>query len=80
MSSGLPVVASDLAVHREICGDAAIYFPRFSEENLAAQLLELASDEKRRSVMSETGLARSKDFSWDRHVSSLLALSAQISR
>ena len=29
MASGLPVIASDLAVHREICGDAAQYFPRF---------------------------------------------------
>ena len=27
MASGLPIVASDLAVHREICQDAAIYFP-----------------------------------------------------
>jgi glycosyltransferase involved in cell wall biosynthesis len=80
MSSGLPVVASDLAVHREICGEAAIYFPRFSEENLAAQILELANDETRRSVMGEMGRARSKDFSWDRHVSSLLALAAQSSR
>jgi hypothetical protein len=35
MSSGLPVVASDLPVHREICGDAAIYFPRFSPDALA---------------------------------------------
>ena len=30
MASGLPVAASDLAVHREICGEAAAYFPRFS--------------------------------------------------
>lgn len=27
MASGLPVAASDLAVHREICGEAAAYFP-----------------------------------------------------
>ena len=27
MASDLPVVASDIAVHREICGDAAAYFP-----------------------------------------------------
>ena len=32
MASGVPVVASDLEVHREICGDAASYFPKFSPE------------------------------------------------
>ena len=35
MASGLPVVAADSAVHREICQDAALYFPRFSPEALA---------------------------------------------
>ena len=29
MASGLPVIASDLAVHREICGEAAHVFPAF---------------------------------------------------
>src|SRR5713226_7990611 len=41
MSSGLPVVASDLPVHREICRDAAIYFPRFSPEALAERVLQV---------------------------------------
>ena len=43
MASGLPIVASDLAVHREICGDAAIYFQRFSAEELAARVYEIAA-------------------------------------
>ena len=33
MASGLPVVAADSAVHREICQDAALYFPRFWGKN-----------------------------------------------
>jgi len=33
MASGLPVIASDLAVHREICGGGrGCIFPRFAPE------------------------------------------------
>ena len=42
MASGLPVAASDLAVHREICEDAAVYFPRFSPEKLADCVAQIA--------------------------------------
>ena len=42
MASGVPVVASDLAVHREICGEAAAYFPRFSPESLAGTVAQVA--------------------------------------
>jgi glycosyltransferase involved in cell wall biosynthesis len=78
MSSGLPVIASDLAVHREICGPAANYFPRFSPETLAQEVVALAANEAQRSAMSQAGLARSRDFSWQRHVADLLALAGQI--
>lgn len=78
MSTGLPVVASDLAVHREICAGAANYFPRFSPDALAAEVVGLANDETRRSEMSQAGLARSQDFSWRRHVNELVALAKTI--
>jgi glycosyltransferase involved in cell wall biosynthesis len=78
MSSGLPVVASDLAVHREICGNAATYFERFSPTALAAAVLGVQANESRRSTMSQAGLARSRDFSWDQHVADLLAIARRI--
>ena len=41
MASGLPVVAADTEVHREICQDAAIYFPRFSPEDMADRICQI---------------------------------------
>ena len=64
MSSGLPVVASDLPVHREICGDAAIYFPRFSPEGLANQVLQIQQSPEFAEKLSQNGLRRARDFSW----------------
>jgi hypothetical protein len=53
MASGLPVVASDLAVHREICQDAAIYFQRFSPAELAEQVCRVAANGQWWAVWSE---------------------------
>ena len=74
MASGLPIVASDLAVHREICQDAAIYFQRFSAPELAEQVCRVAGRSEFSKQLSERGLARSRDFSWSKHVDELLAL------
>ncbi len=74
MASGLPVIASDLTVHREVCGEAALYFPRFSPEALAEQITRLAESDQTRAAMCTAGLSRSQDFSWDKHVQALLQL------
>lgn len=80
MASGLPVVASDLPVHREICGGAARYFQRFSAESLADELTQLACSGERARTIAEQGLQRSKDFSWSRHVQQLLELIASLKK
>jgi glycosyltransferase involved in cell wall biosynthesis len=74
MASGLPVIASDLPLHREICSDAAAYFPRFSSGELAATIAELASSPETLARMAARGLTRSRQFSWREHVRQILDL------
>ena len=78
MSSGLPVIASDLPVHREICEDAAVYFPRFSPEELANCIRQVHDDPNLAAKLSQAGVARAKDFSWSEHVTRLLDLADQL--
>ena len=80
MSSGLPVVASDLPVHREICGDAGIYFPRFSPDALAERILQIQESPELAEKLSCNGLRRARDFSWSEHVERLLALAQELVR
>ncbi len=74
MDTGLPVVASDLAVHREICGTAAIYFSRFSPEELSDRLARLIESPEEARRLAAVGSTRSREFSWKKHVEQILAL------
>jgi glycosyltransferase involved in cell wall biosynthesis len=74
MSSGLPVVASDIPVHREICGEAGIYFERFSPEALAEAVAQVASSAEKASHMKSEGIQRARNFSWRTHVEAILQL------
>ena len=74
MACGLPVVASDLGVHREICGDAALYFPRFAPEALAERIAQLAQSSELALKLAAAGRDRAKEFSWKAHVEQILQL------
>jgi glycosyltransferase involved in cell wall biosynthesis len=78
MACGVPIVASDLPVHREICGDAALYFPRFSESGLAERVLELLRSDESRKRLRAKGIDRSAGFSWEKHAQQLLALAVSL--
>jgi glycosyltransferase involved in cell wall biosynthesis len=80
MSSGLPVVASDLPVHREICGDAGIYFSRFSPDALAERVLQVQESQELAEKLSSNGLRRACDFSWSKHVERLVVLAQELVR
>lgn len=78
MASGVPVVASDLAVHREVCGDAASYFDRFSPKELADRVLEVVGSPQSAAEMSAKGKQRAAQFSWRKHVEQIIALAKQL--
>ena len=77
MASGLPVVASDRPVHREICGQAALYFSCFSPEELADAVVS-ATVERERERLSEEGRRRAKVYSWEVHVNQLVELAGEL--
>jgi glycosyltransferase involved in cell wall biosynthesis len=78
MSSGLPVVASDLPVHREICGDAGVYFERFSPQDLAQRILAVAGSSELAGQLAQAGIVRASAFSWKRHVDQILFLARDV--
>jgi glycosyltransferase involved in cell wall biosynthesis len=78
MASGVPVVAADTGVHREICQDAAVYFQRFSPEDLAERVCQIATSDQLAPELADRGLKRSRGFSWSRHVDELLNLARNL--
>jgi glycosyltransferase involved in cell wall biosynthesis len=65
MRCGTPVVASDIPVFREICGEAALFFDPHDHEALARQLVLVRQPGVRERLMAR-GFERAKRFSWDR--------------
>jgi glycosyltransferase involved in cell wall biosynthesis len=80
MSYGLPIVASDTPVNREICGEAAIYFNPLNAEDLARQIRLLARDATLREHLSAKGQERARtQFRWDTHVGPILDMANRVS-
>jgi glycosyltransferase involved in cell wall biosynthesis len=78
MASELPIVASDLQVHREVCGRSALYFDPFSPADLAQKVVAVAQDSHLGRELGSFGAARSRDFSWQDHVEKLITLAVDL--
>jgi len=78
MASGTPVLAANLPVHREVCGDAAIYFDPFDEHELARECLRVLTDETTQRQLRTAANKQILQFSWDRHVEQLDNLIARL--
>ena len=66
MTCGCPVLASDIPVFREVCGDAAIYFNPYDETSIRHSIdyfLSLANQEQEK--LQTAGYERAQRFSWE---------------
>src|SRR6266850_4906937 len=80
MASGLPIIASDLAVHREITNGAALFFERFSPADLADKVIQLLDSRSLQSDLRERGLVQAKTFSWKNHAGHLLEMASTLTK
>jgi glycosyltransferase involved in cell wall biosynthesis len=66
MACGIPVVTSNITAMPEIAGDAALLVNPYDSESIALAMNRVISDNKLRIFLSEKGLERAKQFSWDK--------------
>lgn len=64
MSLGCPVLASDIPVHRERCGEAAVYASPHSSAAVAAAVLALWRDGPLQERLKEAGQEQAARFTW----------------
>lgn len=81
LSSGLPIVAADTPINREICGDAALYFSPFRPSELAGCLTRLDADRALRDRLRReaTRIAR-RFYDWEDHVDRLIEIFERVRR
>jgi glycosyltransferase involved in cell wall biosynthesis len=70
MSLELPIVASDIATHREVCGPWAHYFDATDADSLASALVDAVSRPRSTQLIDRARLS----FSWNDHMDTLLKL------
>ncbi|EME67795.1 glycosyltransferase [Paramagnetospirillum caucaseum] len=79
MGCGLPVVAADTPVNREICGDAALYFEPLSLSALLDCLSRLEGDPQLRAALIARGRQRVvESFTWESHVDRLIQVFREV--
>jgi glycosyltransferase involved in cell wall biosynthesis len=72
MAAGLPIVAADVPVNRELCGDAAAYFSPFDHSECACVINKVVRDSHFRQQLAQNGIKRVEKFRWSEHVTNLV--------
>jgi glycosyltransferase involved in cell wall biosynthesis len=74
MACGIPVVASNIAPIKEVCGDAAILVNPLNSEETASGMLSVLSDSSVKDRLIKAGLARVSGFTWEKTAKNTLSI------
>jgi len=72
MACATPVLASDIPVHREVAGEAAIYVNPYEIEDIAQGIYRGLTDDSLRNRMVSEGIERVKLFGWEKNAQKTL--------
>ncbi|HYP20249.1 MAG TPA: glycosyltransferase family 1 protein [Chloroflexia bacterium] len=78
MSLGVPVVASDAPVLREVAGGSALHVPADDAAAWAAAFRRIFAEPGLAALLSESGRARSSEFSWRRCAAETIAVYQEV--
>lgn len=73
MVSGLPIIASDTKVNKEIAGDAAVYFDTFDPADCAQKISGIFNNKQLYNSLCEASETRVNQFSWRDYTHNLMA-------
>ncbi|MFC1733913.1 glycosyltransferase family 4 protein [candidate division KSB1 bacterium] len=66
MQCGIPVVTSNISSMPEVGGEACLYIDPDSADDLADKIYSVVNNPKLQKSLSEKGIERAKDFSWEK--------------
>jgi glycosyltransferase involved in cell wall biosynthesis len=78
MASGTPVVTSNVSSLPEVAGDAALLVDPRDPEAIAGAVRMVLTDRTLREDLRRRGLARARDFSWERSVARMRQIYAEV--
>src|SRR5205814_3453356 len=78
MACGAPVVTSNVSSLPEVTGDAALLVDPTSAEEIAAAISRVLTDSALRADLKARGLARARQFSWERSVRQIREIYLQV--
>lgn len=78
MAMGTPCILSDIPPHREVAGNAALYFKPNDKEDLTNKIDKLLNDKELYDEMVKRGYEQIKRYSWEKNAEQLLQVFEEV--
>ena len=83
LACGLPVIAYDLPVYRELYADAVIEVPKGDIDSMAKETVSLILDNQRRTLLAQKGISQARKYDWNyvaKRVAHLMQVSTEFQK